>query len=468
RTAVTSPAGTITYTVDAAGQLISNSTGVTYTYDPAGNLTATSAGDSFTYNSYGQTVAATAGGTSQTYGYDADGIRVTIDGATQLWDRTGLPLLLQDSAGNEFTHGPDGIHTTNTDYPLTDAIGSVRTTASSTGAVTGTAVFDPYGQGTPAGTFGFAGEQTDPTGLIHLRARQYQPGLGRFTSVDPVQPGAPGTAGWNHYTYTANNPTTWTDPTGRSTLVGEKEALRPAAYTAPTVQRTGLTLTEKILSAAVIALGFQGECTREQPGSVSGGGGGLGHLMSGACDVFAGNPAPNEPQPGSGPAPEIRERARDRGISEDELEECWANYRVDPDACRNIPEDLLPSELRSAPNGAGARFVAGSDGVVVDVLGGSPNAVVLGKYPAYVNQGAATGARTFSMSDDAWNALSPAEQWVRNQQFLDDAISRGSEIHLATDLTPSNLTGFFAREIEYLSKQGYVPNASGTQMVPGG
>ena len=129
---------------------------------------------------------------------------------------------------------------------------------------------------------------------------------------------------------------------------------------------------------------------------------------------------------------------------------------------------LRPCDELFAPNSAEARFVAGSDGVVVDVLGGSPNAVVLGKYPAYVNQGAVTGARTFSMSDDAWNALSPAEQWARDQQFLDDAISRGSEIHLATDLTPSNLTGFSAREIEYLSKQGYVPDASGTQMVKGG
>ena len=29
---------------------------------------------------------------------------------------------------------------------------------------------------------------------------------GTFTSYDPVQPGGPSTAGWNHYTYSANNP----------------------------------------------------------------------------------------------------------------------------------------------------------------------------------------------------------------------------------------------------------------------
>lgn len=123
---------------------------------------------------------------------------------------------------------------------------------------------------------------------------------------------------------------------------------------------------------------------------------------------------------------------------------------------------------RCATNTGGARFVAGSDGVVTDLVGGSPNAVVLGKYPAYVNEGAATGARTFSMSDDAWNAMTPAQQWTRNQQFLDQAISRGSEIRLAMPPTASNLTGWYAREIEYLSKQGYTISSDGARMIPPG
>lgn len=87
-------------------------------------------------------------------------------------------------------------------------LGSVRGTVDSTGTVTGTAVFDPFGNGTPTGTFGFAGEQHDPTGLIHLRARHYDPTSGRFTAVDPVTPGGPGTGGYNRYSCAANNPTT--------------------------------------------------------------------------------------------------------------------------------------------------------------------------------------------------------------------------------------------------------------------
>lgn len=101
-------------------------------------------------------------------------------------------------------------------------------------------------------------------------------------------------------------------------------------------------------------------------------------------------------------------------------------------------------------------------------LVGSRNAVSIGHYPEHVANAQMTGARTFSMSDDAWNAMSPAEQWVRNQRFLDDAISRGSEIQLATPLSQVRAGSFLEREIGYLSGRGYVPNSDGTLMIPGG
>ena len=55
---------------------------------------------------------------------------------------------------------------------------------------------------------------TAATSLLHLRARDLNPGLGRFLSVDTVQPNAPGTQGFNLYAYVANNPTMWVDPSG--------------------------------------------------------------------------------------------------------------------------------------------------------------------------------------------------------------------------------------------------------------
>ncbi len=71
-------------------------------------------------------------------------------------------------------------------------------------------------------TFGFTGEQTDAsTGNVFLRARYHNPSTGRFLSADTVQPNAPGTQGYNRYSYTANNPATWTDPSGHEATVAE-------------------------------------------------------------------------------------------------------------------------------------------------------------------------------------------------------------------------------------------------------
>jgi hypothetical protein len=97
-----------------------------------------------------------------------------------------------------------------------------------------------------------------------------------------------------------------------------------------------------------------------------------------------------------------------------------------------------------------------------------PNAISLGKYPAYTDLGAQTGARTFSVPDEAWNSMSPAERWARNKQFLDQAIARGSQIRLASPLTAENLSGGYGQEIEYLVKRGFTPSADGSMMLPPG
>ncbi len=70
----------------------------------------------------------------------------------------------------------------------------------------------------PASTeFGFAGQQEDPTlGYQYLRARYYDPTIGRFISRDPVGGSEQLPQTLNRYSYATNNPALLTDSTGLS------------------------------------------------------------------------------------------------------------------------------------------------------------------------------------------------------------------------------------------------------------
>lgn len=58
-------------------------------------------------------------------------------------------------------------------------------------------------------SFGYNGEYLDrETGLIYLRARYYDPSIGRFISEDPIKDGS------NWYVFCNNNPVTFIDPSG--------------------------------------------------------------------------------------------------------------------------------------------------------------------------------------------------------------------------------------------------------------
>lgn len=237
RTATDAGGITTLYTYDQAAQLTADSTGLTYNYDQNGNLTGTSSGDSYTYDPYNNQTTATNDGIAHTAGFDADHTRTSYDNTNQLWDRNtadGVDRLIGAGA-DSFVHGPANTLTqtgpTGTTHSLADGLGSVRYLTDLTGTITGDAGYTAFGNtrtGTP-GQFGYTGEQTDPTGQLHLRARTYNPATGRFAQTDPVQPGAPGTPGWNPYTYTANNPTTWTDPTGQAVFAEYTSQIRDSA-----------------------------------------------------------------------------------------------------------------------------------------------------------------------------------------------------------------------------------------------
>ena len=101
-----------------------------------------------------------------------------------------------------------------------DGLGSVRLLVDAdTRQVLDTYRYAPFGAvlagGTSNNTRRFTGETQDPTGLIYLRARYYDPATGRFLTRDPF-PGLAALPQTQHpYVCVGNNPVNLTDPGGR-------------------------------------------------------------------------------------------------------------------------------------------------------------------------------------------------------------------------------------------------------------
>ncbi|MEW6120403.1 MAG: RHS repeat-associated core domain-containing protein [Pseudomonadota bacterium] len=63
----------------------------------------------------------------------------------------------------------------------------------------------------------YTGKRQDPeTGLVYMGSRYYDPRLGRFISIDPVEPDENNLHSLNRYAYANNNPYKFTDPDGQA------------------------------------------------------------------------------------------------------------------------------------------------------------------------------------------------------------------------------------------------------------
>jgi RHS repeat-associated protein len=124
----------------------------------------------------------------------------------------------------------------NQRYVLPDGLGSVRTLSNGAdGSAYATYSYDAFGsprtQEGPHTTFRLTGEQYDYKareqagdlglgknhGLYYLRARFYDPTIGRFLTPDPLRGFSTDPQSLNRYAYAGNNPVNRVDPTGMLT-----------------------------------------------------------------------------------------------------------------------------------------------------------------------------------------------------------------------------------------------------------
>jgi RHS repeat-associated protein len=104
-------------------------------------------------------------------------------------------------------------------YYVHDGLGSVRQLVDTTGQIETNYAYDPVGVQLVGGEvynpYQFTGEAWDAeVELLYLRARYYQPEVGRFITKDPWRGDTWEAATLNRYAYARNGPVNSTDPSG--------------------------------------------------------------------------------------------------------------------------------------------------------------------------------------------------------------------------------------------------------------
>jgi RHS repeat-associated protein len=271
-TGMTDGTNTESYSYDGVGNRTASHLSSSYTTGSFNRLTATDTA-SYSYNSNGSMTGKTVGTTSWTYGWDRENRMVSAGNGTNsvayLYDALGRRVKrTQGSDVQKYTHDGadvvlDDINSTLTKYQngpgidnklkaktgstsqyyLQDHLGSSVGLANASGSITDSSSYDSFGNPTNTSfpsRYRFTGREFDTTtGIQYSRARFYDPGIGRFTSEDPI-----GFRGGdvNLYGYVRNEPFRHKDPHGLDILVIENGPTgdNPFGHTALAISGRGL------------------------------------------------------------------------------------------------------------------------------------------------------------------------------------------------------------------------------------
>jgi len=213
---------------------------ITLGYDNNGNLTTKTVGSdttNYTWDYNNMLTQVTTGGNSYAYRYDGLLNRVARIG-NSVETRYVSGLAETDVSGNITAYYVYGLglisKITPSDqvyYYHYDGIGSTIGMSDSNGNMVNKYAYDEFGKvlnqeeaiPNPFKYVGQFGVMDEENGLFYMRARYYDPEVGRFISKDPI--GLLG--GLNMFTYVGNNPVNLIDPEGKFVFL----LLAPPVYT---------------------------------------------------------------------------------------------------------------------------------------------------------------------------------------------------------------------------------------------
>jgi len=228
------------YSYDKRNRLVEKVEGgahTLYKYDSHGNLiqeSGRSGVTKYTYDCFNRTtsVQSAAGGFIKNV-YDPEGLRYEVqeNGNVSRFVFSGRDIVSELDGGWSLKHSTIRGHellshkevTGKSYYYVNNAHGDVVNLTDSKGTVVNSYKYDAFGNTVEAkeqisNRFRLAGEQFDPvTGQYYLRARFYNPVVGRFTQEDTYRGD-----GLNLYSYVQNNPVNYYDPSGFSSVCSGK------------------------------------------------------------------------------------------------------------------------------------------------------------------------------------------------------------------------------------------------------
>ena len=180
---------------------------------------------SYTYDQTNRLTQVTEGSLATQFAYNGDGVRTskTVAGDTTEYVldlAATLPVVISDT-GAVYLYGLDIIAQQQSErlYYVHDGLGSVRQLVDSTGEIQTNYAYDPFGVpvmgGDVSNPYQYTGEAWDgEVGLLYLRARYYQPEVGRFVTKDPWPGSQWNPSASNRYVYVMNDPVNMIDRSG--------------------------------------------------------------------------------------------------------------------------------------------------------------------------------------------------------------------------------------------------------------